>query len=90
MARIVVRREGESFYRVTVDEGGDRTEHRVEVSHADLARYGRPGSSPERLVEATLEFLLEREPKESILRRFSLSVVERYFPEYRDRIRDRL
>jgi hypothetical protein len=28
------------------------------------------------------QFLLEREPKESILRRFDVTVISRYFPEF--------
>ena len=35
-------------------------------------------------------FLLEREPATSIMRQFSLDVIPRYFPEYRDEIRRRL
>ena len=34
------------------------------------------------LVRASFEFLLAREPKESILRQFELPVIERYFQEY--------
>jgi hypothetical protein len=44
----------------------------------------------ERLVYETFDFLLEREPKESILRSFDLTVVSRYFPEYEHEIRSRL
>ena len=33
-------------------------------------------------VERCFAFLLEREPKESILRRFDVSVIARYFPEF--------
>ena len=45
------------------------------------ARYA-PGTTPERLLEASFEFLLEREPASSILSRFALPEIERYFPEY--------
>jgi hypothetical protein len=38
--------------------------------------------TPERLIEAAFRFLLDREPKESILRRFDVSVIARYFPEF--------
>ena len=38
--------------------------------------------SAEELVRRSFEFLLEREPKESILSRFDLTVISRYFPEY--------
>ena len=39
---------------------------------------------------ASFRFLLAREPKESILSRFELPVIERYFPEYPEEIRGRL
>ena len=42
------------------------------------------------LVRASFEFLLEREAKESILTRFDLPVIGRYFPEYEPEIRKRL
>lgn len=76
-------------YRVSVEEGGTRTEHEVTVTAADVARYA-PGVSPGRLLEASFEFLLEREPKESILTRFELPVIERYFGDYPREIRRRL
>lgn len=44
----------------------------------------------ERLVRETFDFLLEREPRESILSSFDLSVVRRYFPDYDDEIRRRM
>jgi len=42
------------------------------------------------LVEASFAFLLEREPKESILRDFDLIVIGRYFPQYEQEIGHRL
>ena len=42
---------------------------------------------PADLVRRSFAFLLEREPKESILRTFELSVIGRYFPEYEREIR---
>ena len=53
----------------------------MHVQPADLQRWGR-GQAPEELVRRSFEFLLERESKESILREFDLSVIQRYFPEY--------
>ena len=38
----------------------------------------------------SFEFLLEREPKESILRQFDLPLIGRYFPEYEREIKKRL
>ena len=39
---------------------------------------------PERLLDAAFRFLLDREPKESILSAFDMRVVRRYFPEFDD------
>jgi len=81
MAQIAVAHEGGSRYIVTVGDGGSTTSHEVTVWPSDVARYA-PGATPEALLHASFEFLLAREPKESILRRFELPVIERYFPEY--------
>jgi hypothetical protein len=89
MATIGVVWAGESVYRVTVEGEGSRTVHEVTATSDDVARYAS-GVKPERLVEASFEFLLEREPKEAILSRFALPVIERYFPEYPDRMREKL
>ena len=51
------------------------------MSEADHARLGGT-HTPEATVEAAFRFLLDREPKESILRRFDLTVIARYFPEF--------
>jgi hypothetical protein len=40
----------------------------------------------ERFIEAVFTFLLERESKESIMSRFDVSVVSRYFPEFESEI----
>jgi hypothetical protein len=90
MRRVIsVEDIGDSRYRVTVDEGDSRTVHDVGASTADVARYA-PGVPPDRLIEASFHFLLEREPKEAILTRFDLPVIERYFPDYRRAIGNKL
>ncbi len=89
MARITVAASGDDLYRVTVEEGKGRTVHDVTVTADDVERYAT-GVSAEQLVEASFEFLLEREPKESILSRFELPVIERYFSDYPVRIREKI
>jgi hypothetical protein len=81
MARISITHTGGSTYDVLVEEGASRTTHTVTVWPSDVERYA-PGSTPEELLEASFTFLLEREPKEAILPRFELPVIERYFPDY--------
>ena len=89
MAYIRVTRSGETTFRVEVKEGSSRTVHEVTGTGADIRRYGGQ-VSPERLIDASFQFLLEREPKESILRTFALPVIKRYFAEYPTEIRKRL
>jgi len=68
--------------RVRVDDGSSTTEHTVTVSSADLARLAPGADDPIDVVRRSFEFLLEREPRESILRTFDLTVIGRYFPDY--------
>ena len=76
----IAHREG-AIYDVTVEDGRGTTTHAVTVWPSDVEHYA-PGATPEELLEASFRFLLERESKESILRRFELPIIERYFPEY--------
>lgn len=73
--------------RVTVAGPRAATTHVVSVSAADLARLAPGTADPEDLVRRSFAFLLAREPKESILGRFDLMVIARYFPEYERTIR---
>jgi hypothetical protein len=74
-------------FRVTVtDEDGSTTTHDVTVSLADFERLGRNFRALDEFVRACFLFLLEREPKESILHSFDISVISNYFPEFEERI----
>ena len=66
------------------------TRHEVRVEHDDLTSLDPGRDQPAALVEESFRFLLEREPREAILRRFALPVISRYFPEYEREIRRRL
>jgi hypothetical protein len=81
MAEITVRPAGEGHFSVRVEDGASATEHDVTVSTEDLERLGA-GRTPDAFVRDCFDFLLEREPKESILRSFDVSVIGRYFPEF--------
>jgi hypothetical protein len=89
MAEIDVSVAGADEYVVEVREGGSSTRHAVTLDGAALERFGA-GAPAERLLEESFRFLLEREPKESILRRFEISVIGRYFPEFESEIRGRV
>jgi hypothetical protein len=72
---------------VEVVEGDGRSRHVVAVRTADLTQLDPTAPDPTDLVRRSFAFLLEREPKESILRSFDLTVISRYFPEYEAEIR---
>ena len=44
-------------------------------------------TSKEELIKKSFNFLLERESEESILSRFDLRIISRYFPEYEQKIK---
>jgi hypothetical protein len=73
---------------VIVDDGdGAPTRHDVTVTTGDLANLAADATEPTDLVRRSFEFLLEREPKGSILGRFDLPLIGRYFPDYERTIR---
>lgn len=77
---------------VAIRDDHGSSSHDVTVSADDATDLAAASAvaDVERLVYETFDFLLEREPKESILRSFDLSVVGQYFPEFEHEIRSRL
>jgi hypothetical protein len=73
--------DGDFAFAVTVHEGASESRHRVSLANA--AQF--PDQPPSRIVRAAMDFLLDREPKESILPAFDIGVIRRYFPEF-DRV----
>jgi hypothetical protein len=82
---IEVRRRGEGDpleFEVVVREGQGASRHYVTMQKALCERLTGGKHTPERCLEAAFRFLLDREPKESILGRFDVTVISRYFPEF--------
>jgi hypothetical protein len=85
MAEIEVESLGARQFRVRIRDGVE-TSHLVAVpERAEFA-----GTDAERLVRASFEFLLEREPPSAILAEFELGDIAGYFPEYWDELPPRL
>ena len=79
--------EGDLYrFDVEVREGGGATQHSVTMSHSDYERLAGDETTPQRFVQAAFEFLLDREPKESILSSFDVTVISRYFPNFENEI----
>ena len=87
---ITVTATDRHVFRVDVTSGGTTTIHNVTATPAMVEGIMMMGTDPERVVTESFRFLLEREPKESILGGFDLPIIERYFPGYREEIRRRL
>ena len=84
------RGDGGWHCAVRVGDDAAATHHEVSVGDAVLERLAPAAVEPTGLVRASFEFLLERERRESILRRFDLPVIGRYFADYEARIREEM
>ena len=81
MANIQVKKLNETTFEVTV-QGHTPTTHIVTVAPDYAAKLTGGKASAEQLVNRSFEFLLEREPNTSILKKFDLPVIGHYFQEY--------
>ena len=69
-------------FDVVIREPNGESRHRVTMDGKTCQRLTGGRHSPEHCLEASFQFLLDREPKESILPRFDILVIARYFPEF--------
>jgi hypothetical protein len=69
-------------FDVVVRESRGETCHHVTMTKQTCDRLTAGRHTPQQCVEAAFRFLLDREPKESILRSFDVTVISRYFPEF--------
>jgi hypothetical protein len=79
---IQVRHTGGDEFEVVVREGLGETHHHATMTQEIHQRLTSGRQTPERCIEAAFHFLLDRESKESILRRFDITIISRYFPEF--------
>jgi hypothetical protein len=81
-AKIEVEQMGEGEFQVRVIEGKSETSHRVTMKAEEYERISGKKIEPTELVRRAFEFLLAREPKEAILRKFDLTIIGQYFAEF--------
>ncbi|MGQ0442485.1 MAG: hypothetical protein ACT4OH_03425 [Methylophilaceae bacterium] len=81
MAEVVVIEINQQNFQVTV-AAASTTTHEVSVPTAYAQKLTGGKITTTALVKKSFEFLLERESNTSILRRFDLTVIGRYFSEY--------
>jgi hypothetical protein len=96
--RIEVQKLTDESFEVTVIDGdtgsgtggATKSTHRVTLKASDYDRLSAGGIGAEELIRKSFEFLLEHESKESILRRFDLMEIARYFPSFEGDIKQRI
>jgi len=81
---IINKNKTEKGWNFTVQV--DDLSYAVEVEQEYYQKLTKGKIEPAVLVKKSFEFLLEREPKESILRTFNIKVISKYFPEYEQEI----
>jgi hypothetical protein len=69
-------------FLVTVKQGKSATQHRVSMTQATYQKLTGGKVSAARCIEAAFKFLLDHEPKESILSSFDVTVISTYFPAF--------
>ncbi len=90
MASIEVTPIGSAEFQVEVTDDAGTSVHRVVVPAGYLGDLGLEDATMSDVVHESFRFLLEREPRDAILREFELPVIARYFPEYPDQLPARL
>jgi hypothetical protein len=79
---VISHPSGGQVFDVIIRDIRGESRHRVTIQADEARRWAKFGVEPSRCVEAVMRFLIDREPKESILSAFDMSVVRRYFPEF--------
>ncbi|MBN2542182.1 hypothetical protein JXI42_04895 [bacterium] len=85
--KIQVKEKNRGEFLVTLKTGESESQHAVELDDEYYQRLTGGAITEKELIKKSFEFLLKRESKESILSRFNLEVISRYFPEYEGKIR---
>ncbi|MGH8989002.1 MAG: hypothetical protein ACRDXC_10495 [Acidimicrobiales bacterium] len=81
---------GARRFRVRVHDGAGETAHEVTVPRRLEGGPDLDDEDLEHVVRESFHFLLRHEAASSILTRFSLDDITRYFPEYPDELSRRL
>jgi hypothetical protein len=76
---------GNAFtFNVIVRDARGESRNRMTIGAARAQNWTKFGAEPSRCVEAVMRFLLNREPKESILGTFDTNGVRRYLLQFND------
>jgi len=84
---IEVTKKDQEEFRIKLEERGTSKEYVVTLGDSYYQDLTQGKITKEELIEKSFTFLLEREPKESILSKFDLKIIRSYFPEFDEEIR---
>lgn len=83
---VEIEKRSENEFAVVVEEKGDKTQYIISLDNDYYYLLTQGKISKEELIRKSFQFLLGREPKESILSKFNLKVIKSYFPEFEKEI----
>ena len=83
---ISIKKRTDDVFQVTVADSMTTT-HEVTVNDQSLTDLTNDRVTKEQLLEFSFNFLLDREPNTSILSKFDINVISKYFSDYRDEVK---
>jgi len=78
--------EKDDYFLVEIEENSTRTQHEITLEESYYKKLTKEKISKKELIKRSFKFLLEREPKEAIFKKFNLKIIESYFSEYEKEI----
>ena len=83
---VSIKKRTDDVFQVTVADSMTTT-HEVTVNDQSLTDLTDDKVTKEQLLEFSFNFLLDREPNTSILSKFDINVISKYFSDYRDEVK---
>ena len=83
---ISIEKRNDNVFEVTVADSVTTT-HTVTVTDKSLTDLTDNNATKTQLLEFSFNFLLDREPNTSILSKFDINVISKYFSNYEDEVR---
>ena len=83
---ISIKKQTNDVFQVTVADSMTTT-HEVTVTDQSLSDLTDDKVTKEQLLKFSFNFLLDREPNTSILSKFDINVISKYFSNYKDEVR---
>ena len=83
---VSIKKRTDDVFQVSVADSMTTT-HEVTVNDQSLTDLTDDKVTKEQLLEFSFNFLLDREPNTSILSKFDINVISKYFSDYRDEVK---